>query len=503
MKQPYLTLFFVLLSSSVLAQIKRYDIKEKVNIESHSLSKTLNKKVPKSYGTVSKETYFKGEKSLSQCGSDTLEYLASKASIFEWYLINDTANSLYNSGYSQYYETPQAITVEGACFYAYNYDSGVTTDMTVSLYSVTTDSFPDQLLAQAQVQVTDAYSATNLNMMKYCVTFPSPVTVSNQGFHIAVSNPTVDNVLLLSNSYNNSDGAGEALSYAFYSDSAYPAFVGWYNQYDPTFYDWDFDWIINPIVSYDLETTASLTNTNECEGDSVCFDVSISPVFYSTMYHNGSQTQYWSWGDGSIGTNDSCHVYNISGSYEAIAYVNMQGWNTNCYSADTVNLTVQPLPMASFNVINQGSLQVTVEDNGSIGDSVVFFMGDFTSYSGVGPHTHSYASSDTVEIMLIAYNTCGTDTAYATFVPDTALGLFDLNSRVEVYPNPANNFVNIQLQTGQRAQLKLFNMQGKLIWNEAFVGETKLNISTFSEGMYTLQIHTINGIANKPLLINH
>jgi hypothetical protein len=460
-------------------------------------------KAPISMGSVSKEEYFKGKKSLSQCGTDTLEYLPSKASVFEWYAICDTTTSAqYNSSFSQYYETPQAVTVEGACFYAYNFIPGTNTDMSVKLYSVTVDSFPDALLAQAPVTVTDDYSATNLDVMKYCVSFPSPVQITGQGFHIAVENNTTDSVYMLANSFNNNDGAGEGLSFAFYSDSAFPSFVGWYDQFEAP-YNWDFDWIINPFVSYDLETTISLTNSNECEGDSMCFDVTSSPLIYSDMYNSGLQLQYWTWGDGNNGINDSCYVYAASGNYEAIAYFNLQGWSSTCYTADTVDLTVLPLPVASFSTTNEGSLQVTVEDNGSIADSVMFDMSDGATFSGPGPHLHTYSVSDTVEIMMVAYNDCGTDTSFASFVPDTALGLLDLNNTVDLYPNPANQALTVALSGGQVAQLYLYNAHGKLVAYQNFKGQIILNTSAYSNGIYMLQIRTNDGIANKPVIIRH
>lgn len=505
MRKIYLTTLSLLVCAISFAQLPMIDINAHQELQEVQQVFEIRKhqKTPKSMGTVSKEMYFKGKKSLSQCGTDTLEYLPSKASVFEWYAICDTTTSAsYNSSFSQYYETPQAVTVEGACFYAYNFIPGTNTDMSVKLYSVTVDSFPDVLLAQAPVTVTDDYSAVNLDVMKYCVSFPNPVQINGQGFHIAVENNTTDSVYMLANSFNNADGAGEGLSFAFYSDSAFPSFVGWYDQYEAP-YNWDFDWIINPFVSYDLETTISLTNSNECEGDSLCFEVISSPLISSNMYNNGLQLQYWTWGDGNNGINDSCHVYTAPGNYEAIAYYNLQGWSSSCYTADTVDLTVLPLPSSNFNTTNEGSLQVTVEDNGSIADSVVFDMGDGTMFSGSGPHLHTYAVSDTVVIMMVAYNACGTDTSFTTFVPDTASGLLDLNHALDLYPNPANEELTIALSGGKMAMLSLYNAQGKLVDYQNFKGQINLNTSAYSNGIYMLQIRTNDGIANRQIIIRH
>ena len=502
MRKIYLTTLSLLISAVSLAQLPMIDI------HSHQEAQQLlevrkSPEAPKSMGTLAKEEYFKAKKSISQCGTDTLEYLPSKASVFEWYAICDTTTSAsYNSSFSQYYEAPQAITVEGACFYAYNFIPGTNTDMSVKLYSVTVDSFPDALLAQAPVTVTDDYSATNLDVMKYCVSFPSPVQINGQGYHVAVENNNTDSVYMLSSSYGNADGGGEGLSFAFYSDSAFPSFVGWYDQYEAP-YNWDFDWIINPIVSYDLTTTISANSTSACAGDSLCFDVTTSPIVFSPMYNTSQAQLNWNWGDGNIGINDSCHAYSLNGNYEAVAYYDMQGWATTCYSADTVGLAITALPQANFNVNNQGSLQVTVEDNGSTADSVMFDMGDGTTFSGPGPHLHTYSVSDTVVIMMVAYNNCGTDTSFATFVPDTALGLLDLSQFIEFYPNPANEQLTVNFQGGQAAQLYLYNAQGKLVFNQDFMEQVILNTAMYSNGVYVLQIRTLEGITNKQVIIRH
>lgn len=88
----------------------------------------------------------------------------------------------------------------------------------------------------------------------------------------------------------------------------------------------------------------------------------------------------------------------------------------------------------------------------------------------------------------------------------TKLNQQQMEKLVNVYPNPANNTLNISMEYNMREKvtLRLFDMQGKLVMeqNEEARGyfQTQLNISDLSIGAYQLQIQTEGGLINKKII---
>jgi len=80
------------------------------------------------------------------------------------------------------------------------------------------------------------------------------------------------------------------------------------------------------------------------------------------------------------------------------------------------------------------------------------------------------------------------------------VGIKTYSSILHLYPNPANNTVNI---TGADiANVKVFNNTGQLILNEYNTNE--INVSKLPNGIYILSIEISTGyIIYKKIIINH
>ncbi|MEG1555154.1 MAG: T9SS type A sorting domain-containing protein, partial [Bacteroidales bacterium] len=79
---------------------------------------------------------------------------------------------------------------------------------------------------------------------------------------------------------------------------------------------------------------------------------------------------------------------------------------------------------------------------------------------------------------------------------DEESGLSDVN----IYPNPASNYVNVKFSTDQaeNISLQVLDMTGKMIYSEAINhagGELnhQIPVANFAKGIYFLQLQTING----------
>ncbi|MBR3557893.1 MAG: T9SS type A sorting domain-containing protein, partial [Bacteroidales bacterium] len=76
---------------------------------------------------------------------------------------------------------------------------------------------------------------------------------------------------------------------------------------------------------------------------------------------------------------------------------------------------------------------------------------------------------------------------------------------VKVFPNPANDFVNVQctmynVQLG--ADLHVFDVYGKLVQTVPMTGETTaINVSSLADGMYFVRVTTEAGDVTKPFVV--
>ncbi len=128
------------------------------------------------------------------------------------------------------------------------------------------------------------------------------------------------------------------------------------------------------------------------------------------------------------------------------------------------------LDSINFNGVIMGGISDLIVYNGYV--YVLFDEGDFTVMK------HSLSAS--------------------TNTPDLSFADQPLN----MYPNPANRELNIELGSGNILEICIFDINGKQIF-EKVVMENKisLDVSPLNKGIYFIQIKTVNGISNKKLII--
>ena len=83
----------------------------------------------------------------------------------------------------------------------------------------------------------------------------------------------------------------------------------------------------------------------------------------------------------------------------------------------------------------------------------------------------------------------------------------DLNSLIQVYPNPSNGNFELRLNAGRRVsgEIIVTDIAGRKIYSQQLdvVGlySTNINLSQFGKGLYTLQLRTADGFASKNISI--
>lgn len=190
--------------------------------------------------------------------------------------------------------------------------------------------------------------------------------------------------------------------------------------------------------------TITLTAENECGTDVATQEVTlILPVTPSITVSSTDgctpltaefgaspqvegQTYEWDFpgGDPSTSTDPNpVVVYSTPGVYDvSLTITNAAGPGS---TTETNMISVGQGPSAAFIADNTpGSAEVSTTNNSNFADDYEWFFGDGNSSTETAP-THTYAGEGSYEIMLVANNECGTDTARQTveiiFVPDPSI----------------------------------------------------------------------------------
>ena len=150
------------------------------------------------------------------CGNDTVLYTLNKATDTDW----QTVAALGTTGgdypqVGQRFEAPQPITVYGACFYAKTNISGtVPATFNLDMYSMDTTGgykLPDTLMASVS-GTAPLSSGDPITLTRQCLTFPTPVTTSDEYFIVIDGRVTSEVLGIATNSWSFWDGAGEGLN---------------------------------------------------------------------------------------------------------------------------------------------------------------------------------------------------------------------------------------------------------------------------------------------------
>ena len=104
-------------------------------------------------------------------------------------------------------------------------------------------------------------------------------------------------------------------------------------------------------------------------------------------------------------------------------------------------------------------------------------------------------------------NGCFADTVFITIDFIASVNLFDI-SELKIYPNPSDDFINIEFQNINKDNfyLTIENTLGQEILRDYFIYSKssffhKIDVSSFSNGIYYLNINTPNSIISNIITI--
>jgi hypothetical protein len=269
---------------------------------------------------------------------DTIAFTSAKATSLQLLDLNNTTSAQASS---QYFNTPQAITISGATFYAAKSDTtgGVSINVPVSIYLAGADSLPTGLpLVTANVAVDTTFGA--LAVLEKTANFSTPLTMT-QPYCVVIENNSPNGVSIVYNSYTNGDGGQQWLSGANIGGT-------WLNSYVITIggAPLDADVLVYPHVSYDLTSSFTSSRAYMCVAGDVTFTDNSSPILEDPMYNraayfNALELSYsYNFGDGSPTASgiDTTYTYATAPPYTVVQYDTLIGWRTTCVATDTMVL---------------------------------------------------------------------------------------------------------------------------------------------------------------------
>lgn len=196
-----------------------------------------------------------------------------------------------------------------------------------------------------------------------------------------------------------------------------------------------------------------------------------------------------------------------SGTY-IVTVDNLNG----CGVSDTINATINPLPLAAGTVTVGANRTITFNSIGSsLGTLSWNFAQGATSQLAFGNYTYPATASCNQTVTLVVQNDCGTDNI--TF-PINICGVGideDFAQQVNVYPNPTSGLLHIEIKGLNRQDLSmtLIDMLGREIMSKNINTienevDTLLNVQQVAAGMYQLILSTSdNKVAVKKIMIQH
>jgi hypothetical protein len=235
---------------------------------------------------------------------------------------------------------------------------------------------------------------------------------------------------------------------------------------------------INVDVSNAPIPTITATSTTACSGDTVILSSSTADSY---VWSTGQTTQ-------SI-------ALTASSANITVTTVNVNACNGVGMSQPTsVTFTATPTAAGSFTT----SGNVATFTNTSTGaGSYSWDFGDFSNSSASAP-THAYAANGAYTVTLTAIN--GNCTSTTSFTVNISVALDELQGiTLNLYPNPANQEVNIALNGAALESVVVLDQFGRTV---KVSKASNINVSDLASGVYQVILYTDKGNITRRLVVS-
>jgi subtilisin family serine protease len=137
-------------------------------------------------------------------------------------------------------------------------------------------------------------------------------------------------------------------------------------------------------------------------------------------------------------------------------------------------------------------------------DSYYWDFNDDTPTSSEQNPTHQFYVPGTYIITCVSSNGECSDTASIEILVGEPLGMASISSNIRISPNPASDFIQVQLpENSSAASIQLFSLNGQELMRRKITSQhSVISLSDFSNGVYMLMIETENTRQTKRIIVN-
>lgn len=267
------------------------------------------------------------------------------------------------------------------------------------------------------------------------------------------------------------------------------------------FYDWEIkepDCIsprvpvvatINPVLTTSVSINAS--STTICQGDLVTFNA--NPL-------NGGLTPQYQWqiNGNNFGANSSSITSTLINNNDVVTCILTSSEscvNSSSATSNNIIITVNPLAIAGFSLVDNGLGNVSFTDASQNSISWNWNFGDGVGTSTTASPNYTYLADGTYTITQVVTNSCGSDTNYQTIaVIVLNVQAITINSQIQIYPNPFNDKISI-ITNSDIITVSITDILGKQLNVKNNILNSKnveINTKDFAQGIYFISIETIN-----------
>lgn len=417
------------------------------------------------------------------------------------------------TGRAQRFHANQSIEVSGIQFYSFQNNPLVDSLMAITVlydWDEVLDSTGVEL-ARDSVWVTHTEFTPLLVELEVNSYFDTPVIVT-EDYIIAVYTDTDDSLKIITNDPSG-DGGDEGVSFAFYKNPTAPSYTGWYQTFDFFGPGYDLDYLMNPLVRYQLHDDFVMDNDMICPNvlSAVCTSypqlANFSDAHYNRFYDNPTGKVTWLWGDGSetTGLTDTCHTYLESGTYTVtlIDSVRIHDYfDFTCAVERTKTIVVLDSTIAVGSGFGFG-YEVSFTSESINADSVSWNFGDGSEVSTTTNPAHSFEALGVYDVWLTAYGPCNTDSLLIIYDAND-LGIDpEPETESSIYPNPADQSVYI-MDLELPTQIVVFNLLGEVV-NKSQTVNNGIEIETndLAPGAYFIQMTDKIRQSTVKLIVRH
>ena len=160
-----------------------------------------------------------------------------------------------------------------------------------------------------------------------------------------------------------------------------------------------------------------------------------------------------------------------------------------------VNITVYPVP--SVSIVVRG-------DTLSSFNAVSYqWYRDGQPIQGAASSTYIAGDSGYYSVQIVDTNGC-TAVSTPVYVVTTGIAVVDAGNELSIYPNPADEFVNVKLTSIETdGALSLFNSFGQLLWASSLKNEQIIRVKELPAGMYCIGIQSGVKYETVKIIVQH